>query len=295
MRFFSISVALCIISLGFSGCGPQSVESGDLQVWVTIQPQKTFVETVAGDHAEVSVMVRPGESPETYSPGVPQMVALAQADIYFGIGMPLERRILERLERSMPQLDFVQTAEIVEHSHARDDHNKTEIASCVFGDEDPHVWMDPLWMVGFVEQVEAALVAARPELAEQFAANAAALIQELRDLDAALNKQLAPYEGRAFYINHPSLGHFARRYGLVQRSLEQGGSAPSVRQVAKTVETAKADRVQTVFSQPEFGRNRADILAQALAVDMIQIDVLSADYFDNLREIGNRLEASFGE
>jgi zinc transport system substrate-binding protein len=291
MRFFSVSAALFIISLGFSACGPQLVESEKLQVWVTIQPQKTFVEAVAGDHAEVSVMVRSGESPETYSPGVPQMVALAQADIYFGIGMPLERRILERIERSMPQLDFVQTTEILEHAH--DGHDREENGSCVFGDVDPHVWMDPLWMVGFVKQVEAALVAARPELTGQFSANATGLSRKLQNLDAALREQLAPYEGHAFYINHPSLGHFARRYGLVQRSLEQGGSAPSVRQVAKLVETAKADQVRTVFSQPEFGRSRADILAQALSVDVIQIDVLSADYFNNMREIGDRLEASF--
>lgn len=262
---------------------------------MSLPPQATLVEAVGGDHVQVSVMVRPGQSPETYSPGVPQMAALAEADLYFGIGIPLERQILQRIERSMPRLTFVQTAEIVEHAHEGDVHEHGDAGACAFGDKDPHVWMDPVWVIAFVEQVEAALGAARPELAEYFGENAAALKQELRALDSDLSEQLAPYKGRAFYINHPSLGHFARRYGLVQRSIEQGGSAPSARQVAQLVESARSDRVGAVFSQPEFGRSSVDVLAQALAVDVITLDVLSADYFENMRAVANRLEESFAE
>ena len=297
MHLLSPFVVASIIFLGSFGCAPQPVQSGDLQIWVSIQPLKTFVEAVVGDHARISVMVPSGQSPETYSPSVPQMAALARADLYFGIGMPLERRILERIERSMPQLRFIQTADIVEHAHGNDDSldDSGEDGSCALGDEDPHVWMDPIWVVGLVEQVEVALSAARPELSEQFAANAAAFKLELRALDTALSAQLAPYAGRAFYINHPSLGHFARRYALKQRSIEQGGSAPSARQVAELIESARAERVGAVFSQLEFGRSSADLLAKALKVKVISLDVLSGDYFGNMQEIGNQLEASFRE
>lgn len=294
MRLLSSTVLVFSSFLGFSGCTPQSPEGEGLQVWVSIQPQKHFVEAVAGDHAQVSVMVRSGQSPETYSPSVPQMAQLAQADIYFGIGMPLERRILERIERSMPQLSYVQTAEIIEHAHGdHNGHDHGKADGCAFGDEDPHFWMDPVWMLGFVDQVTAALSRARPDLAGHFGENAAALKRNLRDLDSALREQLAPHNGRAFYINHPSLGHFAHRYGLVQRSIEQGGSAPSARQVAELVEAARADKVGAVFSQPEFGRSRADVLARALDVEVMVVDVLSADYFINMIEIANRLEESF--
>ena len=47
-----------------------------------------------------------------------------------------------------------------------------------------------------------------------FESNADALIADLHELDAAIRAQLAPYAGRAFFINHPALGHFAERYGL---------------------------------------------------------------------------------
>ena len=65
-----------------------------LEVFVSILPQKYFVEKIGGDSVEVSVMVQPGASPATYEPKPKQMVALATSDIYFAIGVPFLLLIL---------------------------------------------------------------------------------------------------------------------------------------------------------------------------------------------------------
>lgn len=271
------------------GCSPQNEDSAQIQIWVTLLPQQAVVAAVAGDDASVSVMVRAGQSPETYSPSVPQMAALAKADLYFGIGMPLERMILAKLERSMPQLTFVQTAALSENAHHHHEHH----AGCVHGDQDPHVWMDPIWMLDFVEQVRDALIECDPASAADYQANAIEISRQLNKLDETLRAQLAPYAGRSFYINHPSLGHFAERYGLVQRSIEHAGSAPSAKQIAGLIQTAKNEQVGAIFTQPEFGRSSADVLARALSVEVVELDVLSGDYFSNMLDIAQLLEDSF--
>lgn len=287
-----LSVFFVLFSLAaFVGCAPQSEDSAQTQIWVSLLPQRAVVEAIVGDHAAVHVMVRPGQSPETYSPSVPQMAALAKADLYFGIGMPLERIILAKIERSMPQLIFVQTAELSEDSHAHHDHHHHE--GHAHGDEDPHVWMDPIWMLGYVEQVRDAMVEFDPAAADDYRANAAAVSQQLRELDATLRAQLAPYAGRSFYINHPALGHFAERYGLVQRTIEQAGSAPSAKQIAGLIEASKQEQVGAIFTQPEFGRSSADVLARALEVEVVELDILSGEYFSNMLDIAQRLEDSF--
>ncbi|WPJ95911.1 zinc ABC transporter substrate-binding protein [Coraliomargarita algicola] len=279
---------LLVYILFLTGCVPQSEQaSTDLQIWVSLLPQQTIVKAIVGEHATVNVMVRPGQSPETYSPGVPQMAALAKADLYFGIGMPLERMIQAKMERSMPQLHFVQTADLVDAGHEHD-------AGHVHSEEtDPHVWMDPQWMLGFVDYVRDALIAQEPMLADEIIANAAAVSAQLKALDTRLAAQLKPYEGRSFYINHPSLSHFAKRYGIVQRSIEHGGSAPSAKQVAELVQIAKSEQVGAIFTQPEFGRSSASVLARALDVELVEVDVLSADYFSNMLDIAQRLQDSF--
>ena len=288
MRFHYNALATLALSLSLIGCAPKSESLGEHAIWVTIPPQKAMVEAVAGEWASVHVMVRPGQSPETYAPSVPQMVDLAKAEIYFGVGMPLERRILAKMERSMPQLHFVQTSDLIEAGHDHAHH-----AGCLHGDLDPHVWMDPVWMLEFVEQVRVALIELEPASADIFNAKAEALNRQLRELDAALRLRFAPFAGRSFYINHPSLGHFAERYGLVQRSIEHAGSAPSARQIAGLVEAAKADGVGAIFSQPEFGRSSAEVLARALGVEVVELDALSVDYFRNMLDIAQALEDSF--
>ena len=59
-----------------------------LKVFVSILPQKYFVEKIGGDLVEVAVMVEPGASPHIYEPKPKQMVALAETNIYFAIGRP---------------------------------------------------------------------------------------------------------------------------------------------------------------------------------------------------------------
>jgi zinc transport system substrate-binding protein len=272
------------------GCAPKADEPSGLKIWVSLLPQQSIVQAIAGERANVEVMVRPGQSPETYSPSVPQIAALAKADLYFGMGMPLERAILAKMQRSMPQLHFVQTADLVE-ACSQEDHHHSE--GHTHGKEDPHVWMDPQWMLGFVEQVRDALIEAEPASAQLFTNNAAKVSAQLRDLDTSLSAQLQPYAGRSFYINHPSLGHFAARYGLIQKSIEHGGSAPSAKQVAELVQSAKSEKVGAIFTQPEFGRSSADVLASALDVELVEVDVLSGDYFSNMLDIAQSLEDSF--
>jgi zinc transport system substrate-binding protein len=289
-------IPIFIVSFVTIACTPQgeqvehSAVEPQHEVWVSILPQQTIVSAVAGDAVKVEVMVRPGQSPETYSPSVPQMAALAKSDLYLGIGMPLERSIIAKAAGSMPQLHFVQTADLVEHSHVHHEDGHVEHAH---GDIDPHVWMDPVWMLDFVVQVRDALIELDPSSAEIFTTNAEAVCQQLKDVDAIIRQKLQPYEGRCFYINHPSLGHFAEHYGLVQKSIEHAGSAPSAKQIGELVQSAKAEQVGAIFTQPEFGQSSADVLARALGVKTIEVDVLSGDYFSNLLDLAQSLEDSF--
>ena len=54
-----------------------------LSVYVSILPQKYFVQQICKDLADVQVMVPPGASPATYEPKPRQMAAISKARIYF--------------------------------------------------------------------------------------------------------------------------------------------------------------------------------------------------------------------
>lgn len=68
-----------------------------LRVFVSILPQAYFVERIGGEFVTVDVMVKPGQSPATYSPGARQIATLARSDVYFSIGVPFEHAFMDKV------------------------------------------------------------------------------------------------------------------------------------------------------------------------------------------------------
>ena len=60
-------------------------------VFVSIAPQKFFVERIGGNEVRVEVMLNPGESPATFNPNPKKISRLASAKLYFSIGVPFEK------------------------------------------------------------------------------------------------------------------------------------------------------------------------------------------------------------
>lgn len=311
----------------------------EVNVWVTIPPQKEFVKRIAGDLAEVGLLVRPGQTPETYSPGAVQMSRLAKADLFFGIGMPIERALFQSADSALPGVRFVQPglvsgAEEGAREEAREDGEREqehhegehhEDGAHEDGDHgpggrdrgdaaagkadsgearahdghahanerDPHVWMDPQWVIKAVPEMCRALAGRAPGKETVFRENADRLVADLEELDEEIRERLAPYEGRAFFMNHPSLGHFAERYGLRQISLEQAGTEPSSKRLARLIRLGRREKVGAVLRQPEFGRTSAQTVARALGVDVVEVDPLARDYFATMRALSKRLRESF--
>jgi zinc transport system substrate-binding protein len=289
IKSFSIGFVVVLMAMLCAGCVQEDgLEAAGLTAWGTVQPQKYFIERIGGDLISAQVLVRPGQSPEMYAPGAAQMAQLARADVYFGIGMPIEGPLFKRMRSSMAGVRIVQTGGEVADSHDHHDHAHHD-----HGESDPHIWMDPVQMVGVVERVRDTLIEVEPSAAEVFRGNADTLIAELVALDVAIRVQLEPYAGRAFFINHPALGHFAERYGLVQLSIEQSGTAPSAGRVADLIGQAREAQVGAIFTQPEFGRTTATILADALDIEVVELNLLPTDYSVGMTAIADQLEGSF--
>ncbi len=273
------------------------------EVWVTLEPQAFVVEQIGGDAVTVRVLVPPGRSPATYAPSPSEVNALARSDLFFGIGVPTEGRLLERMQDTLRQVRvvgsdtwvlevLVATVACGAEGQDHDGH------SCGPGDGsvlDPHVWMDPWQMMSFGEKVAAELSQLHPDAAPEFAARLEDLKQRLQALDAEIRDQLEATQGGEFFINHASLGHFAARYGLRQRSIEHFGSQPSARRISEMLREARQSNTTALLAQVQFSRSTADVLAQALDVPVLTVDPLRRDYFANLREVTQVLRQALGE
>ena len=98
-----------------------------LPVFVSIVPQKYFVQQIGKDLVDIQVMVQPGASPATYEPKPKQMVDLSKAKIYFAIGVPFENVWLEKIAAPNPDMRVIHT-----------DHGIRKLAMEVRHDHDGH-------------------------------------------------------------------------------------------------------------------------------------------------------------
>ena len=80
-----------------------------MPVFVSIAPQRYFVEKIGGDLVKIHTMVSPGASPATYEPKPRQMAALAKAKVYFAIGVPFENRWLQKIVATNPLMEVIHT------------------------------------------------------------------------------------------------------------------------------------------------------------------------------------------
>ena len=104
--------AACLGMILCTGCPASSdreSSSDKLSVFVSIAPQAEFVKRIGGERVSVEVLVPSGQSPATYEPGLQQMATLSEAELYFRIGVPFERGLLPKVERTMPELRIIDT------------------------------------------------------------------------------------------------------------------------------------------------------------------------------------------
>ena len=88
-----------VIFICLFGAGMPTLAGAAPTVFVSILPQKFFVQQISGDLINVEVMVPPGASPHTYEPKPSQMRKLAESRAYFTIGVALEEAWLDRITR----------------------------------------------------------------------------------------------------------------------------------------------------------------------------------------------------
>lgn len=272
--------------------------NGVLSVYVSIPPQRYFVERVGGAHVDVGVLLPPGRSPHTFEPTPKQMVELSTAQLYFRIGVPFEKQVVEKIEAALEHLVVIDTGRGIERlaSDARcdHDHSESEGATHEHGEVDPHIWMNPRIVKSQARTICDALSRVDPIHAEQYESNLASFDASLDRIDEELAAALAPMRGWAFYAYHPSYGYFAEAYGLRQVAVETSGKQPTAKRLVELIRQAKGDEIKLVFVQPQFSRSAARTFAEQIGAEVVDVDPLAEDYLENLRRFASKIRQALG-
>ncbi|MEK4064090.1 MULTISPECIES: metal ABC transporter substrate-binding protein [Paenibacillus] len=226
-----------------------------LDIKVSFYPMYEFTKNVAGELADVEVLVPAGMEPHDWEPTAQDMAKITDADVlvYNGAGMEgwVEQVLDSASGSKMVTVEASKGLEIKEgseeeadaHSHEHEeaghgeeahDHEHEEAGHAEeahdheegeHGEEghahdhgglDPHVWLAPELAIKEVRTIEAALSAASPANSAAFKANADAYIAKLEALHQEFQDGLKDTKRKDFITQHAAFGYLAEAYGLTQ-------------------------------------------------------------------------------
>lgn len=310
-------------------CGFAPGAWAKVSVFVTIVPQQYIVQQLAGDLAEVNVLVPPGSSPHTYEPSPRQMTALSGADAYFAIGINLENAWLPRIRSANASLRVFGTQRGVKkipmmahghqgegHHHAvapghdehGEHHHDGEPPHAEHGEHaehhdgehhhhgglDPHIWLDPVRFGQIAKNTCQGLVKIDPANAATYKANLAKLLADLdaTNTDIAAMLSSLPEDRRTFLVFHPAWGYFADRYHLHQMAIEAEGKEPGPKETARILDFCKERHIRVIFVQPQFSTRSAQTIANELGGQVVPLNPLAVDWKNNIMRAAEAFKKS---
>ncbi len=264
-------ICFLLAALLLAGCAPAAPaeEAAGLQVVATLFPQYDFARAIAGDLAEVTLLLPPGVESHTYEPSPQDIIAINNADVFLYTGPYMEAwaaDIAGSLTSDVMVTDLsagLTLDEIKgEEEHPGHAHNY-----------DPHIWTDPTMAMVMVDSIAAAFSQADPDNAGTYQANAEAYKQELHALDDAFME--AVEEGQRNTIcfgGRFALHYFAKRYGLNYIAAYDSCSEetePSARAVAEIMDAIEEQGIPVIYYEELVEPQVANAIAAETGIEAL--------------------------
>lgn len=254
-----------------------------INVTVSILPQKYFVKQIAGDLANVQVMVLPGSEPATYEPKPKQLSHLMKSKIYFAIGVPFERNWLAKFKEISPKMTIADTSRGIKKRVMNSSYNLEKKKISKSNALDPHIWLSPKLVKVIAKNIADTFIKIDPAHKERYLSRLRNFTKEITSLQKYGHKKLDHLKHREFMVFHPVWGYFADEFALKQIPVQLEGKNPTPRTLIKLIKYAKSKDIKVIFVQPEFSKKSAEVIAKNIGAKVVTLDPLSSNWSKSIK------------
>ncbi|RBP87629.1 zinc transport system substrate-binding protein [Cytobacillus firmus] len=300
-------LSLCIVIFTLAACGGKATNSSEsekepkgaskeLKIYTTVYPLQFFAEQIAGDQASVESILPPGSDSHTYEPTTSDMIKISESDAFIYNGAGLESyankisktiqsddvKILEAskgidLENHVHNHEEGDGGHESDHTHEEEGSHEDEHAGHNHGDQDPHVWLDPIRSIQLAEHIKDVLVELKPGQEEIFNQNFEELKGKLENLDQDFRAHLENLPENKIIVSHAAYGYWEKTYGIEQIAVSglSPTNEPSHKEVQNIIRTAEKHGLKHVFFEQNITPKVADIVRKEIDAEALRIHNLS--------------------
>ncbi len=292
----------CCLLPAFAEGSSQADELGvtsrePLKIVASIPPIAIIAREIAGDVADITVLVQGAASPHDYALTIGQALALQDADLLLWVGPEFEQ-FLEGKPLSAKHLAIISSIQKEglatqsrdvgahsEHDHEHDHHG------------DFHLWLNDHYIEVFAKALTDELIAARPEHTQILEKSLSTFIDNTRGAIAENQQALKALPARTFVAHHDGYTQLLPRYDLMQiaaltRVPHERISAKRLGDIEKSLNGAACLLAEADEAQ------EAKRYARILDLPLVEIDILASKqgfetYADFERSLGQSLLRCF--
>ena len=256
--------ALLCLCLMLCGCNAQPEKPHDetkLQIVCTSFPAYDFAREIAGDMAELTLLIKPGSEVHSYEPTPKDMIRIQESDLFICNGGESEqwaKTLITPELNTIYMMDCVDTVEESADGIYNAEDGEPEL--------DEHVWTSPLNAIKISEEICNALCKLDTDNAEAYKTNFTAYKAQLMALDREF-RQVIKNSGKhtLVFADRFPMRYFALEYGLDCYAAFPGCSSetePSAKTVAYLIDRVREDKIPAVLYMEFSNQKMADVICE---------------------------------
>ena len=262
-RLTAMIIAMCLL---LTACGYEQKPVSDrskLQIVCTSFPAYDFARQIAGDRAELTLLIKPGAEVHSYEPTPKDIIRIQECDLFICNGGESEEWVESLISPDLNVIYMMDCVEAVEESDegiyaAEDEDEEVEL--------DEHVWTSPLNAADISEAICKALCRLDEDNAAEYTARFEAYKASLLELDTQFTAVVrnAEHDTLIFADRFP-MRYFTLRYGLKYYAAFPGCASetePSAKTVAYLIDRVREDNIPAVLYMEFSNEKMANVICE---------------------------------
>ena len=275
-KIFPVLGAVLLAVLTLAGCTPANTQpEGDvLSIVTTNFPPYDFARQIAGDRAQITMLLPPGTESHSYDPTPQDIKKIQNCDVFLYTGGPSDQwveDILSSFDTSGIQiLPLVSCVQTLEEEHVEgmeveeeEEENQHEI--------DTHVWTSPVNAMAIVERIEDAIETADPENAQFYQEAEEEYLAQLEELDAQFREIVENGVRKTIVMGDRfPFRYLVEEYGLDYYAAFPGCASqtePSAATLAFLIDKTKEEEIPVVFHMELSNEKVADVICESTGAE----------------------------
>ncbi len=247
-RLISIITVLLLI-LSCTACDINTISPDDdkISVVATIFPQYDFAREIAGNKANISMLVSPGAETHSFEPTASDIMEISNCDIFICTGGESDTWVKDLLKNAgNPDIKVIQIMDAVdpiESEHHDESHEHEEV--------DEHIWTSPVNSIIICKKICEALCEADSQNSDYYKENLKSYTGKLTALDESFREVVSSSKRNTLvFADRFPLLYFSKEYGLEYFSAFSGCSEDtevSASTLADLIDKVKAENITVVL------------------------------------------------